>query len=161
MTAKPVHIRSIDIDIDAPDAVVWDVLVDFRNYARWNSFTPRIDAAFPLGDPLGLPLRLWVPSMKGKEPVEFVTHYLRVFDPPRHLAWEHPPEPGTPHLTRRDQYLDPLSPGRCRYYSTDAFLGDTAEELYARHGVWVQRGLDTIAVELKAEAERVGRLRTG
>ena len=44
-----------------------------------------------------------------------------------------------------------LPSGGCRYWSTDTFFGDTADELYARHGDWVQRGLDTIAVELKAE----------
>jgi hypothetical protein len=153
MTLKPMQIRSIDIDIDAPDRVVWSVLVDFANYPRWNSFTPKIDADLTPDDPLGTRLQLWVPSMT--EPANVVTHYLRVFDRPRHLAWEHPPEAVSPHLTRRDQYLEALSPGRCRYYSTDTFLGDTAEALYSRHGVWVQRGLDTVAVELKAEAERI------
>jgi hypothetical protein len=93
--------------------------------------------------------------MKGPDAVEFVTHYLRVFDRPRHLGWEHPPEPASMHLTRRDQYLDALPGGGCRYWTTDTFLGNTAEELYRRHGAWVQRGLDTIAAELKAEAERL------
>ncbi|MDB5394784.1 MAG: h16 [Rhodospirillales bacterium] len=155
MSPKPLQIRSIDIEIDAPDTVAWDVLVDFANYARWNSFTPKIDTDLPLGDPLGTQLKLWVPSMKGTEPVDVVTHYFRIFDRPRHLAWEHPPEAASPHLTRRDQHLEALSPNRCRYYSTDTFLGDTAEALYSRHGVWVQRGLDTVAIELKEEAERI------
>ena len=153
MTPEPRQIRSIDVDIDAPAETVWEVLIDFANYARWNSFTPRISTLLPPNDPIGTPHRLFVPSMKGA--AEFFTHYLRVFDRPRHLAWEHPPEPLSMHLTRRDQYLETLPRGRCRYWSTDTLFGDTADELYALHGEWVQRGLDTIAVELKAEAERI------
>jgi len=155
MTHQPRQIRSIDIDIDAPADTVWEVLIDFENYAHWNSFTPRIGTLLPPDDPIGTPLRLYVPSMKGADAAEFFTHYLRVFDRPRHLAWEHPPEPLSMHLTRRDQYLETLASGRCRYWSTDTFLGNTADELFARHADWVQRGLDTIAVELKAEAERI------
>jgi hypothetical protein len=155
VTPEPRQIRSIDIDIDAPAEMVWGVLIDFANYARWNSFTPRIGTHLPPDNPIGTPLRLFVPSMKGAAAAAFFTHYLRVFDRPRHLAWEHPPEPLSMHLTRRDQYLEPLTSGGCRYWSTDTFFGDTADELYARHGDWVQRGLDTIAVELKAEAERI------
>jgi hypothetical protein len=154
---QPRQIRSIDIDIDAPAETVWDVMIDFANYERWNSFTPRIGTLLPPGDPIGTPLRLYVPSMQGADAAEFFTHYLRIFDRPHHLAWEHPPEPTSMHLTRRDQYLEALPAGGCRYWSTDTFLGDTADELYDRHGVWVQRGLDTIAVELKAEAERLAR----
>jgi len=149
------QIRSIDIDIDAPAEMVWEVLIDFANYARWNSFTPRIGTQLPADDPIGTSLRLFVPSMRGAGEAEFFTHYLRVFDRPRHLAWEHPPEPLSMHPTRRDQYLETLPSGGCRYWSTDTFFGETADELYARHGDWVQRGLDTIAVELKAEAERI------
>jgi hypothetical protein len=149
------QIRSIDIDIDAPAKLVWGILIDFANYRHWNSFTPRISTELPSGDPIGTPLRLYVPSMTGADTAEFFTHYLRVFDQPRHLAWEHPPEPLSMHLTRRDQYLEALTSGGCRYWSTDTFLGDTADELYERHYAWVQRGLDTIATELKAEAERI------
>jgi hypothetical protein len=149
------QIRSLDIDIDAPAELVWDILIDFENYARWNSFTPRISTALPPGDPIGTPLRLYVPSMADPDAAEFFTHYLRVFDRPRHLAWEHPPEPLSMHLTRRDQYLEALPSGGCRYWSTDTFIGDTADELYERHHAWVQGGLDTIATELKAEAERI------
>ncbi len=149
------QIRSIDIDIDAPAKLVWDILIDFTNYERWNSFTPRICTELPSGDPRGTQLRLYVPSMTGADAAEFFTHYLRVFDQPRHLAWEHPPEPLSMHLTRRDQYLEALPSGGCRYWSTDTFLGNTADELYERHYDWVQRGLDIIATELKAEAERI------
>ena len=157
MSPPPRQIRSIDIDIDASAETVWDVLIDFANYERWNSFTPRIGALLPAQAPIGAPLKLFVPSMKGADAAQFFTHYLRVFDRPRHLAWEHPPEPTSMHLTRRDQYLEALPSGGCRYWTTDTFFGETAEELYARHSAWVQRGLDTIGVELKAEAERVAR----
>ena len=149
------QIRSIDIDIDAPAELVWDILIDFGNYGRWNSFTPRISTALPGGDPIGTPLRLYVPSMTDADAPQFFTHYLRVFDRPRHLAWEHPPEPLSMHLTRRDQYLELLPTGGCRYWSTDTFIGDTADELFEQHHAWVQRGLDTIATELKAQAERI------
>lgn len=149
------QIRSIDIDIDAPAELVWGILIDFANYERWNSFTPRVGAALPPGEPIGTPLRLYVPSMTGADAPEFFTHYLRAFDRPRHLAWEHPPEPLSMHLTRRDQYLEALPAGGCRYWSTDTFMGHTADELFEHHQAWVQRGLDTIATELKAHAERI------
>ena len=35
-----------------PTGVVWDVLVDFANYARWNEFCPSCEAELELGSPV-------------------------------------------------------------------------------------------------------------
>ena len=47
-------VTSVTVEIDAPVAVVWQVLTDLDRYAEWNPFTVRIDTTFKLGDPVHL-----------------------------------------------------------------------------------------------------------
>src|SRR5207247_1008292 len=54
---------------------------------------------------------------------------------------------------RRDQYLEALGTARCRYVTTDIFLGVNADEIMKNHGGWVKAGFDAMALALKARAE--------
>ena len=60
-----------------------------------------------------------------------------------------------PYPARRDQVIETLGPDRCRYYSTDAFLGETGIHVMRFAGSWVKRGFDDTARALKARAEEL------
>ena len=42
------------VEIDAPAAAVWSVMVDFDRYGEWNPFCVAVDGVFALGEPVVL-----------------------------------------------------------------------------------------------------------
>jgi hypothetical protein len=49
--------------------------------------------------------------------------------------------------------IESTGPGTCRYYSTDAFLGESGIHVMRFCGAWVKRAFDDTARALKARAE--------
>ena len=49
-------ITSVTVEIDAPAAFVWDVLVDYRRYPEWNPYTVAADSSLELGARIDLTL---------------------------------------------------------------------------------------------------------
>ncbi|WP_141004446.1 SRPBCC family protein [Nocardioides humi] len=66
--AGPVH-PSAQIDIDAPLAVVWDVMLDTERYAEWNPFVERAETAQPpaVGNPIVLHV-VWASGGRTRSP---------------------------------------------------------------------------------------------
>ena len=60
-----------------------------------------------------------------------------------------------PYPARRDQVIEATGPASCRYYSTDAFLGNNGIHVFRFAGPWVKRAFDDSAVALKARAEAI------
>jgi uncharacterized protein YndB with AHSA1/START domain len=141
-------ITSIEVEIDAPASLVWQVLTDFECYALWNRFCPRIESTLKLGDPVHMHV-----SATGNGETQPVSEILVAFEPERLLSWEMRPTAENKDAGRRDQYIEALGAGRCRYVSTDIFLGVNADEIMKNHGGWVKAGFDAMALALKARAE--------
>lgn len=139
---------SITVEIDAPAALVWEVLTDLPNYAAWNSFCPGIESTLRIGDPVLMQVR--VPGTDQTVPVN---EYLVAFEPEQLLSWEQYPVPENKDAARRDQYIQALGPDRCSYFTTDIFLGLNADKIMAEHGAWVKQGFDAVARDLKRRAE--------
>ena len=141
-------VTSIEVDIDAPASLVWDVLTDLERYAQWNPFCPRIESTLKLGDPVHMQI-----SVPGTSETNPVSESLVAFEPERLLSWEMRPTAENKDAARRDQYLEALGTARCRYVTTDIFLGVNADEIMKNHGGWVKAGFDAMALALKARAE--------
>jgi hypothetical protein len=58
-----------------------------------------------------------------------------------------------PYPARRDQVLEPLGEQRCRYFSTDAFLGENGIHVMRFAGPWIERAFNDTARALKRRAE--------
>ena len=144
-------VRSITVEIDAPSSVVWDVLTDLDNYRRWNPFCLSAVSTLAMGAPVEMVLADYT-GVGGTFPN---TEYVCAFVPQRLLSWELRATPESPYAARRDQVIEPVSDSRCRYYSTDAFLGDFAHDIMAETGVWVKRAFDDTALALKSHSETV------
>ncbi|GAA4545654.1 SRPBCC domain-containing protein [Amycolatopsis samaneae] len=143
-------VESITVEIEAPAEFVWAVLVDYPRYPEWNPYTVEVSTTLKIGDPIDLTL----PTMDGSGDTFVNREYLRVVDPPRHLRYDTGDElPGI--FAFRDQWVEPLGPGRCSYRTTDSFNGRYARTVLERTGAWVKAGFDDVARALKKRAEEL------
>lgn len=141
-------VTSITVDIDAPASLVWDVLIDLDRYGEWNPFCPGVESTLQLGDPVHMHV-----SVTGTNDTVLVSETLVAFEPQRLLSWEMRPTAENKDAARRDQYIEVLGADRCRYFTTDIFLGVNADEIMKNHGGWVKAGFDAMAQALKTRAE--------
>src|SRR5262245_19401102 len=148
------RVESIRVEIEAPAALVWEILVDLPRYGEWNGFNPRIESTLRLGDLVRMEARI-----PGTGRSLLVTEHLCAIEPGRRLAWEQLPTPENADAGRRAQFLEPLGPERCAYHHTATFLGPNADEIMAEHGAWVKEGFDGMARDLKRRAEALWALR--
>jgi len=142
-------VRSIEVEIDAPPSVVWEVLTDLDNYPHWNPFCITAKSTLDIGAPVEMTLT----DYSGATETFPYTEYVCAVVPERLLSWELRPTEVSAQAARRDQVIEPIDETRCRYYSTDAFLGEEAHQIMADSGAWVKRAFDDTAVALKARSE--------
>lgn len=142
-------VASDPIEIDAPAAIVWAILTDLPRYSEWNPFCVRAESTLEMGAPVVMML------VNYSNPGELApnTEYVCAFEPERMLSWELPDHPTWPYPARRDQIITPLGSDRCRYLSTDAFLGENGIHVMRFCGPWVKRAFDDTARALKRRAE--------
>jgi hypothetical protein len=125
---------------------VWEILGDVKRYGEWNPFTTRVETTFEIGSPVRLyvtlgPFKLWQPER------------IEAVDPPDLLVWS--TKVGARFLVgaRREQRLEALGEGRCRYRTTDAFSGLLTPLVMLLFGRLVRRGFNDMAAALKRRAE--------
>ncbi len=143
-------ITSVTVEIEAPAAFVWDVLVDYPSYPEWNPYTIAVDTTLEIGDRIDLTL----PNPDGSDGTMLNREFIRVVDPPHHLRYDTGEEyPGL--IGMRDQYVTELEPGRCTYYTTDTLSGELADLVMETNGDWIKAGFDSVAIALKTRAEQL------
>jgi uncharacterized protein YndB with AHSA1/START domain len=143
-------VTSVTVEIAAPAAFVWDVLVDYPNYPQWNPYTVRVATTLAVGDPIDLTL----PAVDGSGGTFVNREYVRVVDPPHHLRYDTAEEmPGI--FAVRDQWITPLGTGRCAYHTTDTISGKYADQVMELTGAWIKAGFDSVANALKARVEQL------
>lgn len=143
----PSHIVSSDqVEIDAPAQVVWDILVDLKNYHEWNPFTERVESTLVLGDKVDLYVRL------GKQN-KIQTEQVREVSPPNTLSWGM--TMGLDFLLKalREQKLETVTEDKCVYFSTDAFQGLLTPLVVMLYGEKIRVGFNEMAYALKKRAE--------
>lgn len=146
-------VRSEIFEIDAPASVVWSILIDLDRYGEWNPFCVHARSTLKMGDPVYMTLNDYTAPGRLASNVEYVC----AFEPERRLSWEAYWTEAWPYAARRDQTIEPLGPDRCRYQSTDAFLGETGVHVMRFCGGWVKRAFDDSGRALKARAEAFAR----
>ncbi|MDA3642698.1 SRPBCC domain-containing protein [Saccharopolyspora indica] len=143
-------IESITVEIGAPARFVWDVLVDFPGYDRWNPYTVHVETSLEVGSPIDLTL----PNADGTAGTFVSREHIRVVAPPHHLRYDTGEEiPGI--FAVRDQWIEPLGENRCSYRTTDAFRREHAEAMLVAMGPWIKAGFDSVARALKKRAEEL------
>lgn len=135
--------------IEAPAAVVWEVLVDLPRYGEWNPFCFRCESTLEMGAPVVMKLN----SYQGDGEVFDNCEYVCAFEPEKLLSWTLPHDDAWPYPARRDQFIESLGPERCAYHSTDALLGPNGIHVMRFAGGWIKRAFDDTARALKVRAE--------
>lgn len=143
--------ESITVDIDAPARIVWDILTDMPRYNEWNPFCVRAISTLEMGAAVEMTL------VNYASPGSLVPNleYICAFEPERMISWEMKYSDAWPYPARRDQVIEGTGPNSCRYFSTDAFLGNNGIHVFRFAGPWVKRGFDDSARALKARAEAI------
>lgn len=141
---------SVTVEIEAPAAFVWDVLVDYVRYPEWNPYTVAGVTTLEVGAPIDLTL----PPFDGSDEPFHTREFIRVVEPPHHLCYDSGDEiPGV--LGVRHQWITELAPDRCSYFTTDTLSGELADLAMELTGSWMQDGFDSVAHALKARAEQL------
>jgi uncharacterized protein YndB with AHSA1/START domain len=142
-------VTSKAVEIDAPAAVVWQVLTDLPRYREWNPFTVRVETSLQVGDPIDLYIP--VPGQDGQEMC--VREWIVAVEPGQLLSWEQLTTAESKDCARRDQYIETLGPAKSRYFTTDIFLGLNQDKIMDTFGPWVQASFDAVADGVKRQAE--------
>lgn len=150
-----VIVRSARVEIAAPAAIVWEILIDLPRYGEWNPFCIAATSTLEMGAPVNMTLKSYTDP-----DVTFPNcEYVCAFEPERLLSWELPHDDAWPYPARRDQIIETLGPEACAYHSTDAFLGPNGIHVMRFAGSWVKRAFDDTALALKVRAEAMHRAR--
>ncbi|MEV6236989.1 SRPBCC domain-containing protein [Lentzea sp. NPDC051838] len=133
-------IESVTVEIDAPAAFVWSVLLDYPNYPQWNPYTLAVSTTLAVDSPIDLTL----PKPDGSEGTWVSREYIRIVEPPRLLRYDTGDTfPGL--LGTRDQLITPLGPERCSYRTFETFTGKYADKVFEAQGDYVKKGFDSVA----------------
>jgi hypothetical protein len=108
---------STAVEIDAPPARVWDVLVDLPSYPEWNPFIVGAEGKVAVGEKLSLRM-----ALAGRDPITIEPRLL-VVAPERELRWK-----GrllVPGLFDGEHafLVTPLANGRTRVDHSEQFAG--------------------------------------
>ena len=138
---------STSIDINAPDARVWDVLTDFAAYPRWNPFIRRVDGV--LAPRARLSVRIQPP---GGRVMRFRPTVLRV-EPEREFAWRG--RTFVPGLFDGEHFflLEPAGAGAVRFIHGERFRGLLVPFLRRTLDTTTRRGFEAMNAALKARVE--------
>jgi len=135
--------------IDAPAALVWDVLMDLPNYGEWNPYTIAMKSTLRVGDPMVMTVR-----MSALLTLE-QTEHIRVLDYDGYKAcWGI--NTTTPALNsgERCQWLEELSDGSgTRYITEDLIEGSLNPVVSGLFDGDLKVGFEGVAKGLKARAE--------
>lgn len=137
------------VEIAAPARIVWAILTDLDNYNAWNPFCIRAEGRIEIGHPVVMTLINYADPGKLFPNCEYISSIV----PERQISWDLPFDPAWPYPARRDQLIEPTGENSCRYFSTDAFLGETGIHVARFAGPWIKRAFDDTARALKARAE--------
>jgi hypothetical protein len=142
-------IVSDTVEIDAPQDLVWSIVVDFPRYIEWNPYTFRVEAVLEVGS--DVLLHLPDPAKPGET---FTTlEHLRIIDAPHHLQYD-TGDSFAPMLAIRDQWVEDLGEARSSYRTTDVFQGPSADVIFEMQQQWVTAGFNATAYALKEYAEK-------
>ena len=144
-------VSSDEITINAPAEVVWDILVNFKDYHKWNKFCPKADATLEINSPIVMLVEL---GYGLQEQIEYITR----IEPNQLIAWAMANNEGDPIHAVRTQWLTRLDDNRCTYHSFDDFKGsdpDTMKQMLELMGKPVEDGFNLCARGLKEYAEKI------
>jgi uncharacterized protein YndB with AHSA1/START domain len=134
--------------IDAPPAVVWEVLTDFPRYPEWNPFVLECRSTLEPGTAFDMRVKL---MSRPQRQVEWVLEHV----PGRRFAYQMRPFPLGALHSRRAHELEPLDDGRTRYRSYFHLEGWLMPLVRALMGRRIEAGMQGMWEGVQARAEKL------
>ncbi len=151
------QIRS-EIVINAPAAMIWNIIVDFDSYPQWNTFTPRItlrNSAFVEGAEFDLDCQMTERKLLRNE-----HEVILAIDPVSYrLCMGTSRTKGRPGITSfRWQLCKPIDEKRTRLVNYEEFHGPLAPLVYLLYAKKLSKAFRKYCETLKEFAEKKVRL---
>jgi hypothetical protein len=141
------------LEVAAPAATVWSVIVDLERYPAWNPFVVACRSTLATGSPIAMRVRV----------LPFVAQPQRetVFEhvPGRLLRYGIPPLPLGAIASSRSHEVEAIAVERARYVSRFELGGWLAPVVNALLGRRLAAGFAAMSAALKARAESLHRER--
>lgn len=158
---RPVFVAP-PVEICAPVARVWEVLMDFEKYPEWNPLNRSVVTASDgaVGDKVTLGVS-WGPYHVDGQPVDASalpldlknTEVLSIIQPEQALAWAD--SLGGLHRAERVQYLVALPGGRTRYHTEELMAGLLSPLIARLFRQKIDRGFAACGEALKRRVEQL------
>jgi hypothetical protein len=138
------------IEIDAPSALVWEVLTDLPRYGEWNPFVVECQSTLREGDPIAMRVQIFDSFAQPQRETIFEN------EPGKRICYGLAPMPLGALASHRCHVLQPLSPERTRYSSQFRIQGWLVPVTRGLLGRRLERGFAamTRAVGQRAELLR-------
>lgn len=143
---RDLRVGTEPIRIDAPAALVWQVLTDVERYGEWNPFTPQARTDFRIGSPAHLLVRMGPAKLR-------ITETVSAFEEPRLIAWGKTFGARWLLAAVREQHLEPVSETSCFYHNTDRLTGLLAPLVWLCCGGYMSGGFTDVGEGLKRQSE--------
>jgi hypothetical protein len=136
------------LDIDAPAAVVWEVLTDLPRYGEWNPFVIECRSTLVPGDAIDLRVKL---RTKPQNQREWMTEMVAG----KRFAYRMKPFPLGALSSRRSHQLEDLGGGRTRYRSHMELAGWLMPLVRALLGPNLEHGFSSMSAAVRSRSEHL------
>lgn len=138
------------LEIDAPPAVVWQVLTDFSRYPEWNLFLVGCRSSLVPGEPIELMVKLGARAQPQRE-------WMLEHQPGRRFAYQMKPVPLGALSSHRSHDVEALGAARTRYRSYFHLKGWLMSVVHALLRSRLEAGFAQMSEGLKQQAEMLWR----
>ncbi|HWU67912.1 MAG TPA: SRPBCC domain-containing protein [Stenotrophobium sp.] len=136
------------IEIDAPAALVWEVITDLKRYPEWNPFMRECSTTFRPGDPIDMKVQLMARPQPQRE---WVLEYVEG----RRFAYRMKPVPAGALSSFRSHEVEALADGRTRYRSYFHLKGWLMPLVRGLLGGRLQKGFAGMTQGIRQRAEQM------
>ena len=141
-----------DVDIQAPKAVVWEVLTDFAKYPEWNEFVVGCESSLKPGEPIDLHVQL------GRKP-QLQREWVTACAPGESFSYRMKPVPLGALSSARSHHLEARGDEHTVYRSRFELKGWLAPLVKALLGKKLEAGLGQMNEGIRLRAEHLARER--
>ncbi|MDD3764545.1 MAG: SRPBCC domain-containing protein [Nevskiales bacterium] len=134
------------LEIDAPAAIVWEVISDLPRYREWNPFCLECSSTLRPGDPIDMKVQLLARPQRQRE-------WMLECDEGTGFAYRMKPVPAGALSSRRSHAIEAIGPGRARYHSHFELKGWLMPLVRGLLGRKLEAGFGNMSAAVKQRAE--------
>ena len=141
------RVLAAEIEIEAPESIIWEVLSDFHSYSEWNPFLRSASGKVEEGSRVELFIK--PPRARGT----YINPRIVLVEEGRGFSWRN--NMLIPGLFDTEHYfiIDPIDDNRCRFVQGEEVSGLLSIPILLLIGGATRRGMEKMNEALKALCE--------